>query len=192
MKIVASVAAVMKATSRASRHGRFLGLQVDFGHDAADLLFELFDMRLEPPDVGNPVQYDAKLIRRKRFGKVVEGPAPHGLDRRLDRGIGRHHHDVQARSHAQQARQQIEPFLLGQVKIEQGRIEGSAAKEFQCLRAVAGLCGTMSQYFQRHPQRAAEAGVVVNYKDIHGCRTGSQAYRSCILQIGRAFCELRS
>ena len=103
----------------------------------------------------------------KGLGRVVERPAAHGLDGRLDRGVGRDHDDVQPRGHAQQPRQQIQPLFLGQAKIEQGRIERSTAQQFQRLGAVAGLRGMMPKHFQRHPQRAAEAGVVVNYKDIH-------------------------
>ena len=38
-------------------HLRLLGLQVDFGHDAADLLFQLLDVRLQPPHMGDAIQH---------------------------------------------------------------------------------------------------------------------------------------
>jgi len=42
-----SLAAVLKATSRLA-HFRLGGLQVGLGHDGADLLLQLLDVRLEP------------------------------------------------------------------------------------------------------------------------------------------------
>ena len=163
-------------------HLRRLGLQVDLGHHAADLLFELLDVRLQPPHVGYALQHDAQLIRREGLGQIIESPPTHGFHRRFDRGVGRDDDNVQPGGHAQQPRQQIEPLLLRQAEIEQGRVERSTTKKLQRLRAVAGFRGMMAKHFQRHPQRAAETGVVVNYKDIHrghfGCRVGQASLRA--------------
>jgi len=61
-------------------------------------------LRLQPPYVGDSVEDHAKLIRRERFGQVIEGPAPHGLDRRFDGGIGGEDHYMESGGQGEQAR----------------------------------------------------------------------------------------
>ena len=62
-RIVASLAAVLKATSRASRIWRLVGLQIGLGHDRADLLLEFFDLRLQPPQLRDPLQDQREAAR---------------------------------------------------------------------------------------------------------------------------------
>ena len=55
-RIVASLAAVLKAMSRAARIARLVGLQIDLGHDRANLLFQVLDVRLQPPHLRDAVE----------------------------------------------------------------------------------------------------------------------------------------
>ncbi len=80
-------------------------------------------MRLQPPHVLDAVQDVTKLVWRERFGQIVEGPAAHGLDRRLDRGECRDDDHVQTWRQPQQPRQQFQAKLLAQAKVQQRHIE---------------------------------------------------------------------
>ncbi len=95
-------------------HLRLARLEVHLGHDRADLLLQLVHLGLQPPHVGDPVEDHAKLIRRKRLGQVIEGPTPHGLDRRFDGGIGRDDHHVESGRQAEQTRQEVQTLFLSQ------------------------------------------------------------------------------
>ena len=43
------------------------------------------------------IDHDTEVFRREGLGHEVGGPQPHGLDRILDRGEGRHHHRLDLR-----------------------------------------------------------------------------------------------
>ena len=148
-------------------HGAVLGLQINLGHDAADLFFQLVDVRLQLPDVPDAVQDVAELVGRKRLGKIIEGPSAHGLDRRLNRGERGDNHNAQPGRQTQHPRQQFKAKLFAKAKVQQRRIERAAAEQRQGLFAVAGVGRVMSEQFQRSPDRAAEARIVVNYQDVH-------------------------
>jgi hypothetical protein len=94
-------------------HPRLAGSQVGFRHHRADLFLQLLDVRLQSPHLRDPINHGAQLVGLERLGQIVKRPAPHGLDRSLNRGIRRHDHDVQTRSQLQQPRQQIQPLLPG-------------------------------------------------------------------------------
>ena len=74
---------------------------------------------------------------------------------------------MKAGGQAQQPRQQVQPLLLGQAQIEQGRLERPASQEIEGLGAVAGLDRLVSEHLQRHAERASQARVIVNHEDVH-------------------------
>ena len=161
-------------------HPRLIGLQIDLGQDRPNLLFQLLDLRLQPPHPRDAIKQQAKLVGGERLGQVVEGPATHGLDRRFDCCIGRHYHHLQLRRNAEQPRQQVQPLLLGQTKVQQGHLERAMPQQFQGRRAVAGLDPAVPQHLQRHPQGVSKTGVVVDYEDVH---------KPVFCTIGRAICN---
>ena len=124
---------------------------------------------------------DAKLIRRKRLGQVIEGPTPHGLDRRFDGGIGCNDHYLKSGGQGEQAWQEFQALFLGQPQVQQGHFKGLASQEFQGLGTIAGFDGLVSKHLKRHAERASETRVVVNHEDVHGQRLRLLDRASCIL-----------
>ncbi len=104
-------------------HGRFHGQEVGFRDNRADLLFQLFDVRLQAADSYDAFEHPSNFIRGERFGKKVERPAPHGFDRRLDRGVGGDDHHRQPGGQSQQRQEHVEPFLAPQFEIEKGDVK---------------------------------------------------------------------
>ena len=47
----------------------------------------------KPPDLDGLLQEDVHLVEVKGLGDIIEGAAPHGLDRVLHRGLGGHDDD---------------------------------------------------------------------------------------------------
>ncbi len=160
-------------------HRRLVGLQIGFRHDRADLLLELFDLALQPPQLHDPVQHQPKLFGGERLGQVVQRPAAHRLDGRFDGGVGRHDHHVQPRGQAQKPRQQVQPQFLTEPQVQQGHLERPAAQQFQGLVAVAGLGGLVPHQLQRGPQGASETGVIVNHEDIHNVAFCTMGHATC-------------
>ena len=149
-------------------HGGHLGLQVGFGDDRTHLFLELFDMRLQPPHFPHAIEHEADLGGREGLGQIVDGPAAHGFDGRLDRGIRRDGDDRQPGSQSQQDRQHIEPVLLSQSEIKKHDVEEHVADKFLGLRGVAGfevtrwpivLSANRSDFLQAH--------FIVDQQDIH-------------------------
>ena len=149
-------------------HRRLRGLQVRLGDDRADLLLEVRDVRLEAAEAGDAVEDEAELVGRERLGQVVERAAPHRLDRRLDGGVGGDDDDGQARCQPEECRQEVQPFLLAEAKVEEGDLEEAVAEDFLGGGAVARLADAVAHRLEGEAQGLAQAGVVVDQEGVHG------------------------
>ena len=150
-------------------HARFLRLQIGLRHAGPDLVLQLLHMRLQPAQtLATRSSTTRSWLGRERLGQVIEGAAPHRLDRGFDRGVGRDHDDRQSGSQLQQGRQHIEPLLLAQPQIEKGHVELAMAEQLLGLRAVARLGDLVVHGLQAEPQRLAQVLVVVDEQNVHG------------------------
>ena len=104
-RMVASLAAVLKATSRASRIFGSSVCRSTSGTTARTCSSSSSTCDCNRRIRAIRSEHDAKLVGRERLGQIIERPAPHRLDRRLDRGVGRDDHHVQPGGQGQQPRQ---------------------------------------------------------------------------------------
>ena len=148
-------------------HGGDARLQVGFRDDRADLFLELLDVRLQAAEFGDAIEHEADLRRREGLRQEIGRPSPHGLHRRLDRGIRRDDDYGQAGAEREKRTQNVEPLFLPQPQIEEHDVERRAAHELVGLCAVAGLGDAVAHRLQGKPQRFAQARLVVNQEDIH-------------------------
>ncbi len=165
--MVASLAAALNAISSSRRIASLLGPQVGFRDDGADLLLQFLDMRLQPAYLHQSLEHHPQLAGRERLGQIIERAAPHGLDRRLDGGVSGHDDDRQSRGQPQQAGDRIEPASRPAADRESA-IEQALAEQILGVGAAVGFGDGVAQGFQRQAKRLAQAGIVVNEKNVHG------------------------
>jgi hypothetical protein len=90
------------------------------------LAAEVAVLGAEPLVVEGAACHHEQLVDLEGLLQVVEGPELHGLDRALDRGVGRHHHDLGAlavRGRGHEVADDLEPRALGHPVVHDQEVE---------------------------------------------------------------------
>ena len=107
------------------------------------------------------------LVEVEGLGQVVDRPASHRLDRRVDRRVGGEDNDVELRFRRQHFRQQFQAALVAQPQVEEGGVETAPAQFPHHLVAGGHLDAFMAQGVQRDAGRFADVSFVVNNQNVH-------------------------
>ncbi len=147
---------------------RIVALERDLGDLDGDLLLQIVHAVLKAPEPLDALHDGADLGRQERFRQVIEGASPHGLDRRVDRPVGRDDHHRHLRRPPQARLQQVEPRVDAQPEIHQRQVEPRSLDPLQRLVDPRGLFDRVTHRFEGHSQRHSDVRLVVNDEDSHG------------------------
>ena len=118
--------------------------------------------------------------------EVVEGPEPHGLDRALDRGVGRHHHDLGPLAFGQrrgQFTEHLEAGLLRHAVVHDEHVEAPLRQQALRLGGARRRHHVVIRVAQRPAQGPDDLLLVVDEQDraagfhgyaVLGCRGSSR------------------
>ncbi len=130
------------------------------------------DLRFQPPDPADAPGQQPDLIRRERFGNIVLGPAPHGLHRAFDGGVGRDDHDLYPGRIRQQAGDQVHAVFRPQPQVDECQIERPPFRLGLGVGGVAHRHHLMPLGLQAIGEGLADVGFVVDDEDaqlLHPC-----------------------
>jgi hypothetical protein len=149
---------------------RVAPLQLGFGNLAVNVILQVGNPIPQPPEPGHPLEHGPDLGRGKRLGQIVKRTPPHRLDRRVDRGVRRDHHDRQPGELAQQRLQEVETRLDAELQINQRDIMNGVLDGANRLGPRGRLRDRVPRGLQRRPERPANVGLVVDNQHPHAHR----------------------
>ncbi len=148
-------------------HRRVARVQVRLGDLVADPVLECLDPVAQAALPGDALEHGADLGRGERLGQVVVGPAAHGLDGRVDRGVRRDDDHDQPRRLLAQRSDEIQARLAPEPQVDQGGVARPTADAGQRLGPRRRLADLMAGGLQREAERSTDIGLIVDNRNFH-------------------------
>ena len=106
-----------------------------------------------------------EFVESEGLGEVVAGADPHGFDRGVDGGVGRHHYDDGVGVLSANAFEQTEAAALGEFEVEQKDIDGAAGEDEAGSGYGFGDLGGIAEVGGDLGAGAADGSVIVDHQD---------------------------
>ena len=138
---------------------------------APEVLLQGRDLLLQEPDLEHLAHRQGDLGGGERFGDVIGGPSPDGLDGRVDGGVGGDDDDLEPRRGGQKGRDEVEAVVRAQTEIHEGELEGPVRGLRQGVLEVADSRDFMSFRLESDGQGLPDVDLVVDDEDMEGGST---------------------
>src|SRR4029453_1093138 len=127
---------------------------------------ERLHLALEEATLGDPRHQVAQLVQDQRLREVVVGAFLEGLDGGGDRGVSRHHDDLDGIVVALDLAEKVEPAHLGHPNIGDRRIEELGPDRFESLASGADAHHLVAPLSEGFLQELEDRGLVIDYEDL--------------------------